>query len=109
MINLETMADFLRESGGTYNRATDNVQMSFQQFEKYTASIVGQTILDNNGGIESVFEKAKLAAAQRDELLLALKEARADVARVESGRFCDLRETLREIDFTIAKVEKENV
>lgn len=40
---------------------------------------------------------------QRDELLAALKEARNDVARVESGKFCDLRETLREVDAAIAK------
>lgn len=41
--------------------------------------------------------------AKRDELLAALKEARADVARVESGKFCDLRETLRAIDAAMDK------
>lgn len=50
-------------------------------------------------------ERCDELQAQCYTLLAALRETRVDIARVESGRFCDLRETLREIDAVISEIE----
>ncbi len=76
MLNQETVAQFMKASGGTFDRFTSTATFELQQLRNFVAAIAGQAILDAEHGdlFKDIHLRNKALEERHGELLAALND-----------------------------------